>query len=63
MLQVKVDDSEMTMKLEEMRKQLALVRGEAEGSKRCGISGRELNDLKWEAVVLSGEIERARQAT
>ena len=51
----------MTVALEDLRKRLVLIRGEAEGLRRCGISGREVNDLKWEAVVLSGEIERLRQ--
>jgi hypothetical protein len=50
------------MILEEMRKRLALVRGEAEGLKRCGISGRELDELRWDALKLSGEIERAQRA-
>jgi hypothetical protein len=43
--------------IEEPRQQLALVRSEASELERRGFSGRELSDLKFDAVKLSGEIE------
>jgi hypothetical protein len=43
--------------IEELRQQLTLVRGEAAELERRGFSGRELSDLKFDAVKLSGEIE------
>lgn len=44
--------------LEELRQRLALMRGEAAELQRRGFSGRQLSDLKFDAVKLSGEIER-----
>jgi hypothetical protein len=44
--------------IEELRQQLALVRGEAAELERHGFPGRELSYLKFDAVRLSGEIEK-----
>jgi hypothetical protein len=44
--------------LHNLRKELALVRGEALELARRGFRGRELNDLRSDAVRLEGEIEQ-----
>lgn len=43
--------------LEELRQQLALARGEATELERRGFSGRELSELRFDAVKLSSKIE------
>jgi hypothetical protein len=43
-------------RLEDARKQLTLLRGEALELERRGFSGQEVNDLKSEAVKLSERI-------
>ena len=43
--------------IEELRQQLVLIRGEAAELERRGFSGRQLSDLRFDAVKLSGQID------
>ena len=50
------------MSIDDLEKQLRLVRGEVQELTRRGYFGRVVNDLKFEAVKLDGVIRSHRAA-